>query len=513
MKPTQVWFLLGLVIGLQITAPLPAWAVTAVRHAVLIYVIWRALEDKDDGQMTTHVICPSNKEGGNRMITSAHVVVDMTRTYPNLVPEVVGNVRRFVDTIEGETQMWWLVGCEQQAALADVPGALVVLNGDVAGAVTRLLEDSIADHHHGYVLSFTPEVLRAAVQYASRGVTPLHMSMLTRAERSEAARADTGWRFGHLIHEGDAVQLFRQAISELARLSPGQGIRQSDIKPRMALHAPQLRGPAVATNSLGMISTLVTIGERQGWLRVEGSPPNPFIFPMDGRSPACLAPRQLDGQADVALRGGHPFATPQKMAVPEDSSSRRSRSDEMERVLRFHRIGSHPEPRRLFYAAMRDLLAHSPDEEWSATSLCVAAAAKVRQTFSEDGREEAHRWPKLETCLTRPVLRAGALLDGEGEPIRDGIGALSAKVGGLADDFETLCEAEMLGAILQDCSPVLLDERETLAGALYRDRSPRGQERVDEVLKCLNAQGRLSVQPNGTLKLWNPERALPDRAG
>lgn len=130
---------------------------------------------------------------------------------------------------------------------------------------------------------------------------------------------------------------------------------------------------------------------------------------------------------------------------------------------------------------MRDLLFRAVRQEmtWRKESQSAVMLARFAREIEALGREwgpaagvESNNWHMPIKAVINTMIRAGVLLDIDGEPIAAGVGANAAAIASVDDNFENRCEAFLVEFLIRRLGDVTVRDHRALAHALLRQFDP-----------------------------------------
>ncbi len=150
-----------------------------------------------------------------------------------------------------------------------------------------------------------------------------------------------------------------------------------------------------------------------------------------------------------------------------------SRSRNMIQCLRDSLLYSEKRPRDLLFRAAEEIV------QASATAGDGVMLARLTLEMEALGRAwcvaegfEANNWAMQARAVVNTMVRAGVLLDEQGQSVRDGIGANAAIVCGLSPGFQERSEAFLVHFLIRKLGDVSTRDHKAIAHALLRRFDP-----------------------------------------
>jgi hypothetical protein len=250
-----------------------------------------------------------------------------------------------------------------------------------------------------------------------------------------------------------------------------------------------------------MITSIVTIGRREGWLnrfrRVEGQSGTEVVYFAEAVE-VVPAPTRDAPKVDLGIHGVEKVPDSQR-AGPSGPKKHPNRATPFEQELSKLRIGSMPETRVLVMDAVASTLNECPEKPMLA-ALFAKATARAKTEAAHNGYVTERNWPIAIKCIQRLMLWAGVILDEQGNPVRDRIGSASSRVFDLAPDFRRKCEAYIAREVISRLGGISFDDDLYYLGlVLYR----RGKEKAvaSEDLKAKTDELLAFMQGNGDIEM------------
>ncbi len=292
----------------------------------------------------------------------------------------------------------------------------------------------------------------------------------------------------------EAVALAKRVLREGGHTSSAHPLHQNSLRPQMVLRDGRAKKNQFDFTSRTLVSTIVEIGLREGWLRrdiYEGRSGYEYIWIEEEKLHASpvgptlqpAAPRQqtptpiADSHAALAAAEEHPVrsATDKKQEAspasdekphPRKLNYRETAPGQMEFFLREEEIGSPASARPFLFAAVRQVLAENPTDKdggqlWSEVSQIASKAA--------EGKTRVTDWDRTTECFLNMLFGASLLSDEREQPIPRDYSRWSTKVKShVKEDFELRAEAYLAYRIIVRRGGIQGREVPTLGLAIYQ---------------------------------------------
>jgi hypothetical protein len=418
----------------------------------------------------------------------------------------------------------------QERVKSEFPGSRVEVVSDYFQApnvISGMLSDVARSNVRSLVMlfSYNGEVLRLASRgWGNVQVVPSSFSRLMNTAPFSAGQhvsarrpADSTWRFDHVAPLDDALRILLDVLRKNGCRSEDQAMRQASIRPLMGADH-RFRGSSAITGTSGMMKQLLDIAEARGLVGVRRvDAVNPLVWIKDEPATNSAVARASAEVTSVSPEaGGEASEVQQNSSIEQLSSSRDHaapargpataqaaadnsihRSRVLGQVLREQNMGPYAEAR----SAMECSIAKHGDAGFSVDELMSKAIDDARIQMGETDKKQP--WKAIEDFYRRILLKWGALLDENGEPIRPGWGSGSARVKALVGNWTVLIDEAMLLALVEKVDDICDRDTKHLARAIYRQPpGPENMKKITLAVTELIRQGRVEeVERNGLLVL------------
>lgn len=485
---------------------------------------------------------------------SCLMVVDFTKCFPNTQAKCLSTIETYRRTVGAPLDGLVPIIRADQVDLAERfrsnPSLRVVPTiGHVEQVVREIVEDSAARGHRSIkIVSYDGGILKQAqLLGATRGLAVEANSFSNPAISNPIAdipQPTQRWQFDYIAPLDEAVQLL---ISALSRRRLGS-VRQTDVRGLLAQEDRRFafEGNALASGTVGMVSTLLRIAQQRGAIQLQGAESgNPWVLtqgsgipPMVTNTsrlflrPQVIVNKGLDGVTATqspALRSvgqetpngnashgvptavltevdaveepswvsnGAPTVNPSAQA---DINAFEHRSRLMEKRIREGNMGPYVKCRNASYDAIEEMMASKTTRTLSELIQLATAGAldKLQEDDASSEYVDKQPWRRLASFLHKILTRSGAVLS-DGVPLPESSISLRKPVHSLSDNWRVKADGLILFALIQKMSDVSLYDLPNLGGVLFHDREHAGQEKVLACLEHLiTSDAIIEVDVNG----------------
>ena len=316
--------------------------------------------------------------------------------------------------------------------------------------------------------------------------------------RGPARSDETSWRFEQFVPRREAISVLLKALEGMGASSLQTSLRQTLIRQALVRFDPRWAGRGADTRTQGIIGLLIDCAIEDGLIEVDRSgndPNNPRIWIKTTERISPLSSR--NGTVDVAQSGSE-----MKLADAAEMATQSVREDrplsEEENIFREIKWGPFATERWLMYQAIEETVVGLKGTPIPVNQLIDAAKKIVSKklqnevvSVKDDGILRRRPWPAIVTMFNTLLPRSDALIGVNDERIKPGIDAPLKEVYGLDVDFSIKVDAVLVEAYLEKVKSIPQSKIFDLAGALYFERTTETHSRVIQVLKVLQARGRV----------------------
>lgn len=435
------------------------------------------------------------------------LVVDLTRSYPNLLGVVLGYARKYAqDANVAEVDIAVVATGDQTTPRSQLPGANWVQCAafDAHRTVSGLVETAQRSGAQVHVLSWNNPLL---LELASRGVVSRHFASLREGEVASQRSGliphkfegpEPQWPFDSVIPIDDAVETLVSVLKDRGALTDAKAIRQSQIRTWLGYKNPALAGGGAATRTSGLVGSLIHIAAVRGRINAAGDNPIDFFIWLK-------TTEHSDRGSDLPVlpATANPVASPANATPP--SSASEAATDERGRVWRMReaiekrKLGPFSDARPFVLQALDDLV---KEERLPLDTLVERAIEQTKVQIQQAGKKLNQPWHPIRMTMNRLLLLAGVALDEAGNVIPNTWDGPQQRVAGLADRWQTRTDAELVAAIIEELGDVAGSELHALACAVFDGPTASNTAKVYQAISFLMEpeQNRVVSDSDGNLR-------------
>ncbi len=435
------------------------------------------------------------------------LVVDLTRSYPNLLGVVLGYARKYAQGANvAEVDIAVVATSDQNSLRSQLPSANWVQCAafDAHRTVSGLVETAQRSGAQVHVLSWNNPLL---LELAGRGVVSRHFASLREGEvASQRSRLvphkfegpEPQWPFDSLIPVDDAVDALVSVLKDRDALTDAKAIRQSQIRTWLGYKNPALAGGGAATRTSGLVGTLIHVAAVRGAINVAGDNPIDFFIWLkategsergsdSAASPVSVAPET--GAVSVAATS----------SAPEATSDDRGRVWRMREAIEKRKLGPFSDARPFVLQALDELV---KEECLPLDTLVERALDQAKVQIQKAGKKLNQPWHPIRMTMNRLLLLAGVALDEAGKVIPNTWDGPQQRVASLADRWRTRTDAELVAAVIEELGDVAGSELHALACAVFDGPTASNTAKVYQAISYLMEpeQNRVVSDSDGNLR-------------
>lgn len=373
--------------------------------------------------------------------------------------------------------------------------------------ITALIDKLSGDGHAGasfHVMSYDPYLLSNAGKTSSptRLIVPLHLAAFSSGMPSatvERAAPSIRVKLGAPgISVPDAIELTKRVLAKEGHTSEDKALRQPYLRGLLVESDERARKNPADIESVNLVRSVVNKGLNEGWLgrKTRGG--------QSGTEQIWLKALQNTPHSEAPATPASlvPAEIPAEPAKPVADKGQ-TRTASMVKVLKDHSIYSPKDIRDCLFHGIKQAFESSGGVPKSAGQLLREAAVFAQQEAAADGLTFQY-WPAARGGVLQMMLRAGVLLDVDGNPVHSGIQARGTTVGSLKAQFEDECEAFLLSFVINELGDVTERDTTALAHALFKQSPKKASldQLMDRVDELFNRFGdRISESDDGFLRV------------